>query len=318
MVLRKNLLPLPTEPADPARPPGLAELPLGGRSRSAAPRPGVPPAAPSPTGGEEEEGRMAGAARVGGQTAAAALECSPVPTAVLDASGAVTLWNAAAAGAFGLAAREVEGRGTEPGAWSPLLDAARRALRSHVPVQADVPWEAPDGRALLVHVSAAPLRGAGRRVTGVVCVLADVTEQRQVERTHERMLMLEQAARVRAEKAEQRAALLGYAGELLDAGFEHLQADAGPTLSALARLVVPTLADYCRVDLMDEAGAFAAPAVAHAGGPLPAGAVRPWPRGGRHPAARVVREGLPLLVKDASPARLRPLFGGPALRRCLP
>lgn len=55
-----------------------------------------------------------------------------------------------------------------------------------------------------------------------------------------RLLERERAARARAEAAESRAAFLAEAGEVLASSLEHRA-----TLRALARLVVPQIADYC-------------------------------------------------------------------------
>ena len=61
-----------------------------------------------------------------------------------------------------------------------------------------------DGRELPVDDSAAPIRTADGRVTGVVLVFRDVTERRRVERERTALVEAERVARLEAEAAEQR------------------------------------------------------------------------------------------------------------------
>lgn len=72
-------------------------------------------------------------------------------------------------------------------------------------------------------------------------------------------LLAEKIARVRAEAAERRAAFLVEASQVL---FSSLEYEA--TLSSVARMAVPYLADWCAVDLVQGDGAIHRVAVAHA------------------------------------------------------
>ena len=77
-----------------------------------------------------------------------------------------------------------------------------------------------------------------QRLVGVSCVVQDIT------------------ARTRA---EQRAAFLAHAGEILDSSLDYRQ-----TLARVARLAVPDIADWCSISMLDERGVMYRLAVAHA------------------------------------------------------
>ena len=254
---------------------------------------------------------------VGDHYVRTAMEAMPLPRMMMFPDGTVTLWNRAAEAAFGWRADEVVG--TRPAVddecWGPLSGVLREVAASGEALTVDVEIVTREGATLTVHATAAPVRGADGSIVSTVTGLEDVTEQRELEQRHERLLMLEHVARVRAETAEQRSALLAYASEVLDASFEYLQGGSTPTLSNLAHLVVPTLADYCRVDLLDADGGYQPPSVAHSG---PAGDTNAaWPAEG-HPVERVVRSGQRLLLADPAPSAVDALFARPELRAGLP
>jgi PAS domain S-box-containing protein len=74
--------------------------------------------------------------------------------------------------------------------------------------------------------------------------ITDITEARRAEENGLR-LAAERIARASAESAEQRAEFLAEASRILGASFDY-----HTTLACLARLAVPTLADYCTVDVL--------------------------------------------------------------------
>lgn len=86
---------------------------------------------------------------------------------------------------------------------------------------------------------------AGRRF--FTAVLRDVTDRQAAEQERTRLLEAERAARELAESAERRASFLAEAGEILNASLDHQE-----TLGALARLVVPRLAAFVAVDVLDD------------------------------------------------------------------
>jgi PAS domain S-box-containing protein len=127
----------------------------------------------------------------------------------------------------------------------------------------------------------------------------DVTERREAEEVARR-LMEERAARAAAEEAECRSRFLAEASRLLSGSFDY-----HTTLAKLARLAVPTLGDYCTVDVSDRAGGFTRLGVAHAD-PRKEQLVRDiarytlGPRPRAHAIVRVLMEGAPVLMPEIS------------------
>jgi signal transduction histidine kinase/ActR/RegA family two-component response regulator/HAMP domain-containing protein len=89
-----------------------------------------------------------------------------------------------------------------------------------------------------------------RELQEVADALVSSAEQRaRDEAERERLLLAERAARGGAEQARRRLELLSSAGAVLS---RSLQPHA--TLEAIASIVVPNIADWCRVDLVDAEG----------------------------------------------------------------
>lgn len=87
-------------------------------------------------------------------------------------------------------------------------------------------------------------------VDAVALALATASEQRrrgEAERQH--LLEGERLARANAQAAEQRLARLGDASTALSQSLEEES-----TLAAIAQVIVPAIADLCRIDLLDENG----------------------------------------------------------------
>jgi signal transduction histidine kinase len=121
------------------------------------------------------------------------------------------------------------------------------------------------------------------------------------EGEHAQLLAREQAARARAEAAEQRFAFLAEASTLVASSLDY-QA----TLTSIARLAVPHLADWCAVDVVDEDGAPHMLEVAHVD-PAKIELARavherltPGPDA-PNALARVLATGRPVLVPHISP-----------------
>jgi PAS domain S-box-containing protein len=89
--------------------------------------------------------------------------------------------------------------------------------------------------------------------------IRDITPRRRAEELQAKLFESERAAREHVERAHERAAFLADAGVLLSASL-----DSRRTLTKIARLVVPRLADWCSVDLVEPDGSIAAVAVSHA------------------------------------------------------
>ncbi|HEY3119653.1 MAG TPA: response regulator, partial [Vicinamibacteria bacterium] len=94
---------------------------------------------------------------------------------------------------------------------------------------------------------------------GLLYVFArDITDLKQAEEERVQLVM-EQAARAAAEASERRAAFLANASNALAASLDYRT-----TLARVARLAVPTMADWCFVDILEEEGVIRRLAVAHA------------------------------------------------------
>jgi PAS domain S-box-containing protein len=95
-------------------------------------------------------------------------------------------------------------------------------------------------------------------VVHFTAVLRDVTEQRRAELEREALLHRETAARQAAEIAERRVAFLANASELL-----HSSLDYEVTFASLLRLIVPELALFAAIDVVEESGRIRRLHVAH-------------------------------------------------------
>lgn len=89
-------------------------------------------------------------------------------------------------------------------------------------------------------------------------IVRDVTEQLRAEREREELLQRETAAREAAESAERRLAFLVRATELL-----HSSLDYERTFEALLRLIVPELALFAAIDVVEPAGGIRRLSVVH-------------------------------------------------------
>ncbi len=146
-----------------------------------------------------------------------------------------------------------------------------------------------------------PVHGAGGETLGVAAMVAETTDRRRA--------VEERAAR---ERTEELSRLLVEASDLLASSL-----DFRATLPAVARRVVPLLADGCLVDVVDEDGTIRRVAVAHADPAREAvaqriAALHPPVAGGPGPVARVVASGRPERKEDVSDADLAAAARGDA------
>lgn len=131
-----------------------------------------------------------------------------------------------------------------------------------------------------------------------------------------RQLAREQEAREQAEAAEHRSQFLAHAAVLLDSSLDYQE-----TLHRLAGLVVPELADWCIIDVLEEEG----PPLRVAAGvddekdELLRELEEEFPldRQSRQPAAEVLRSGERLLIDDMSDEELGERVLGPRHREVL-
>ncbi len=142
---------------------------------------------------------------------------------------------------------------------------------------------------------------------GRVWSFRDVTARRRAEEQG-RALEREQAARAEAENSQKRTALLAEASRVLSTSFDYQT-----TLAALVRLAVPTLADYCALDILEGENEFKRIGEAHVD-PTKSNLIRQvgtFPRSAltaQHPLIRVMTTGYPVLEADITPAFIRASF----------
>ena len=139
------------------------------------------------------------------------------------------------------------------------------------------------GRELAIDDSGAPIFDRTGRLAGVVLVFRDVTEHR---------------------REEDRRQFLNEASTLLASSLEY-----GPTLTSVARLAVPTIADWCAVDILERDGSVARLAVAHVNPAKVRFAQEVEARYPSDPTAptsvpSIIRSGKPLLMPEIPEALL--------------
>ncbi len=166
------------------------------------------------------------------------LENAPLGVAVYDANLRFVRVNAALAAISGLPADEHRGRTIED-VLPPLAHEIRgdllRVRDTGIPITRDLTIDSPAGtRAWLV--SHYPLRAHSGEVFGVGSLVADVTDRRRVE---DQLRFLADASRALS-----------------------LSLDVEATLANIAHMVVPELADWCAVDIVED-GELRRIAVAH-------------------------------------------------------
>ncbi len=104
----------------------------------------------------------------------------------------------------------------------------------------------------------APVRRQGGAALGRGWYLHDVTPQKRAAEDRSRLLAQEQRARALAEEAQGRAFFLAEASRLLAGSLDY-----AATLERVANLALPSFADWCMVDLIEEGQGLRRVALAH-------------------------------------------------------
>jgi PAS domain S-box-containing protein len=190
--------------------------------------------------------------------ALAVLAVLPEAVIVTDARGRVTMWNPAAEQLFGWQAEDTVGRswlelGVALSASAEAHDLARTVLHGKM-WEGSVSITGLHGRTTLVRLRAVPLfetdpgiSNGASEVSGIVVTASDLLGTRYAQ-----------------ERTAAHIALLSRAGMLLGTSL-----DTGRTLSAIAELLVPSFADHCVVDLIDDMHVLRRAVTVHADDPLP-------------------------------------------------
>jgi PAS domain S-box-containing protein len=122
-------------------------------------------------------GRAAGALE-------ALIQASPLGIVHLDGQGLVQVWNPAAERMFGWGAEEVLGLPVAIGPPEKAEENQRLikiVLSGEIIEEVQLRRQRKDGSEIDISVSAAPLRGRSGRVTGLVALVADITERKRTE-----------------------------------------------------------------------------------------------------------------------------------------
>jgi PAS domain S-box-containing protein len=205
----------------------------------------------------------------------------PEPVIMASAERDIALVNPAAAALLGYAPGELVGRPVsaiyaDPEAYERLGRTRHHPLSEAVgPDTYEVRYRHKGGEAILTETTSTVMRTPDGTVIGYVGLVRDIREKRRDERM---------------------MAFLSEAGSVLASSLDHQE-----TLSALARLAVPALGDWCLIDLLEEDGTARRVEVVN---PEPRYAalkehlarLPPRPTHLGHPPARALFEGRPLLV----------------------
>ena len=174
----------------------------------------------------------------------------------VDESQRITLFNSGAEQIFGYRADEVLGEPLDLLIPEQVRGVHRRHLAEFAasPVAArrmgerrEINGRRKSGELFPAEASISKIEVDGKRF--FTAVLRDVTARKAAEEEMQRLLAAEETARRAAQAAEQRASFLAEASTLLDSSLDY-----EATLKSLTRLVVPRLADFCIVDVIDEVG----------------------------------------------------------------
>jgi PAS domain S-box-containing protein len=115
-----------------------------------------------------------------------------------------------------------------------------------------------DGERRIVRSAVAPIESGGT-IDLAVSVTTDVTETKRYENERAELLEREREARARAESAEAGQRFLSEATAILASSLEHEK-----TLERITALAVPSLADWCSVDLVGADGKLRTVSIVHA------------------------------------------------------
>jgi PAS domain S-box-containing protein len=148
--------------------------------------------------------------------------------------------------------RFLQGRGTDESA----IQSIRDALAEERPITLTLLNYRKDGTAFWNELSISPVLDADGAVIHFVGVQADVTARVQMEQSREAAYRAEQQARHEAEEARAEAEVAQMQMTLLAEATALLSAtlDVDTALKRLSSLAVPMLADWCTVELSEDAG----------------------------------------------------------------
>ena len=140
------------------------------------------------------------------------------------------------------------------------LDRMRRMLAGELETYAiEKRYVKKEGPEIWVNLTVSLVRDASGQPGYFIAVIEDISERKKAEEERDLLLVREQLARAEAVAARRRLALLAAAGPALSASLDYEE-----TLEGITRLVVPELADWCLLDIVEEDGRVNQLAAAHA------------------------------------------------------
>lgn len=173
------------------------------------------------------------------------VDAAPVAIFSMDTEGIIRAWNRAAERIFGWRAEEVLG------GKNPLVPAENepeyrqllaRCAAGEVLSNIEVERQRKDGARLTISLSAAPLHGAGGKLTGFIVVLSDITDRKRAEselrRSREELRAL--SARVIAVQEEERTRISRELHDGLGQLLTAIKIDVSRLLQEIGREVKPS------------------------------------------------------------------------------
>jgi len=156
-----------------------------------------------------------------------------------------------------------------------------------------------DGTEYSIDMNAAPIRNEQGESIGAVLVFRDSTERRRIEAERAWLLEREQVAHQATETARQRWAFVAEVSSVLSSSLDY-----EVILTRLAQVIVPDLADWCTVDVLEANQATSQLAAVYGDVDMAErvrGYVRDYPldlNNENHPIAQVFRTGQSLFVAE--------------------
>ena len=141
----------------------------------------------------------------------------------------------------------------------PALEELREALTEERECRVVLKNYRKDGTPFWNELYVSPVHDEEGHLTNFIGVQNDITQRRRIEDERDLLLAKEQLARAEAVEVKRRLALLAAAGPSLAASLDYRE-----TLEGITRLLVPELADWCLLDIVDDNGNVNQLAAAHA------------------------------------------------------
>jgi PAS domain S-box-containing protein len=241
------------------------------------------------------------------QQLAAIVESSDDAILSKDLNGIIASWNRGAERMFGYTPGEAIGQSIlliippeRVDEETMLLDRIRNGQH----VQMETVRRHKNGADVHISLTVSPVRNAQDQIVGAAKIARDITVRKRYEAELAALYQQQRLQSEAAEAARRQAAFIAHVAEALSRSLDYVE-----TLTAVAQLAVPEVADWCAIDIVEESGEVRRLAVAHVD-PAKVQYARelqerypadPKASGGVH---EVIRTGSPVLVRSISPELL--------------